>query len=198
MPPPDKIIDSNPQTSVEQSPDAEIIKLVEQHPETFCSTSIEDIKVASADNVNDSYKIRFNLHPRTYVTHQGMTIFMLGKPNGMGQETFITRNPLIVDKLKNAGYSTMKVDDQGNGKMTEAGTPFANPGNVNMPYIKNFLQSQEAGSTNSRLERNRKIEVVDKDAEYMNGEDFEKRYGFTKVDYVENKYEPEFLNRTTV
>ena len=173
--------------------------MINEYREIFCSTSVKDIKRALSDNPSDSYKIDFNLFPATYVTHQGMTIFKLNKQDGRGQDMYMTRNPLIVGELTKAGYSTMKsVIPSSGGKMTEEGTPFANPGNVNMPYIQNFLKSEEAHATNQRLERNRKVDIVGKDVQHMNDADFENRHGFTKVEFKVGKYEDGFLNQTYV
>ena len=183
----------NPQSDLEKNPDEGVNKLIEQYPETFCSTNIEDIKIAQAGSVQDSYKSNFMLHSGTYVTHQGVTIFRLNKPNGRGQDVILTKNPMILDELQKAGYSTMKINDGA----AEAGTPLAHGATEGAaPYIKNFFKSKEADNQNRMLDRNRKIERIDKDVQYMNAVDFEKRYGYTAEKYNSEKYNSGFLDQT--
>lgn len=164
------------QNELEKNPDEGILYLIKSYPETFCSTTIEDIKTALADSLRDNYKVNFNLTPKTYVTHQGMAIFYT---TGASGRPYLARNPLIIEELKKAEYSVMTIrDPAGDGGVVEQGTPFANPvDNVDkkIPYIGTFLKSGEASQTNQRIERNQKIETVDKDAQYMSDEDFKKR-----------------------
>lgn len=85
------------------------------YPETFTSTTVEDIKTAAA-GAQESYKINFNLGRGTYVTHQGLTFFCMADSD----RVYATRNTEIVKELKKVGHQTMKLDG------TELDTPLAN------------------------------------------------------------------------
>ena len=170
--------------------------MIENYPETFCSTSIEDIKIAMTGGQRESHTSDFTLFPQTYVTHQGVTIFCLAKPNGRGQDVLITQNPLIVKTLEKAGYSTMKSFGPSGERTVEAGTPLANGLTEGAaPYLKNFFKSPQVAEENLRLKRNALVESINREAEYTNDEDFKRRFGFTKEEYKTRTDDLTFLKQ---
>lgn len=175
----------NEPSSVEiQDPSVAVKNFMSAYADTFESTNFSDIVQAERwEGMGAAQATPFRLEVNTFVTHQGLTIFSLGE----GDTCYITKNPLIVSKLKEAGCQEDK----------NQGTPLANvdiaTAKKNMPYLANFLISPKAKQENDILNSQRKSEALDREAKFLTDESFQKTFGFSKEDFNSNRNNDKFL-----